>query len=96
MNIMNVLLAGGAGYIGSHTAVELLNAGYQVVIVDDYSNSSPEAVHRIEKITGKRVISMKPMSRIKKRCVISFLKITLIVSFILPDLRRWGNRSAFL
>lgn len=54
---MNVLLAGGAGYIGSHTAVELLNAGYQVVIVDDYSNSSPEAVHRIEKITGKRVIS---------------------------------------
>ena len=54
---MNVLLAGGAGYIGSHAAVELLNAGYQVVIVDDYSNSSPEAVHRIEKITGKRVIS---------------------------------------
>ena len=39
---MNVLLAGGAGYIGSHTAVELLNAGHQVVIVDDYSNSSPE------------------------------------------------------
>lgn len=46
---MNVLLAGGAGYIGSHTAVELLNAGHQVVIVDDYSNSSPEAVHRVEK-----------------------------------------------
>ena len=44
---MNVLLAGGAGYIGSHTAVELLNAGHQVVIVDDYSNSSPEAVRRI-------------------------------------------------
>mgnify|MGYP002466186463 FL=1 len=54
---MNVLLAGGAGYIGSHTAVELLNAGHAVVIVDDYSNSSPEAVHRIEKITGKSVIS---------------------------------------
>lgn len=47
---MNVLLAGGAGYIGSHTAVELLNAGYQVVIVDDYSNSGPEAVRRIERL----------------------------------------------
>lgn len=46
---MNVLLAGGAGYIGSHTAVELLNAGHQVVIVDDYSNSSPEAVRRNRK-----------------------------------------------
>ncbi len=54
---MNVLLAGGAGYIGSHTAVELLNAGHQVVIVDDYSNSSPEAVHRVEKITGKSINS---------------------------------------
>lgn len=46
MHIMNVLLAGGAGYISSHTAVELLNAGYQVVIVDDYTATAcPEAVH---------------------------------------------------
>ena len=41
---MVVLLAGGAGYIGSHTAVELLNAGHEVVIVDDYSNSCPESI----------------------------------------------------
>ena len=46
-----VLLAGGAGYIGSHTAVELLNAGYDVVVADNYSNSSPEAIRRVEKIT---------------------------------------------
>lgn len=52
-----ILLAGGAGYIGSHTAVELLNSGYNVVIVDNYSNSSPEAINRIEKITGKKVIA---------------------------------------
>lgn len=52
---MNVLLAGGAGYIGSHTAVELLNAGHDVVIVDNYCNSSPEAITRIEEITGKKV-----------------------------------------
>lgn len=50
-----VLLAGGAGYIGSHTAVELLNAGYDVVVVDNYANSSPEAISRVEKITGKTV-----------------------------------------
>lgn len=54
---MKILLAGGAGYIGSHTAVELLNAGHDVVIVDDYSNSSPEVVKRIELITGKKVVS---------------------------------------
>ena len=54
---MNILLAGGAGYIGSHTAVELLEAGHEVVIVDDYCNSSPEAVKRIEELAGKSVVS---------------------------------------
>lgn len=51
-----VLLAGGAGYIGSHTAVELLNAGYEVIVVDNYSNSSPESIRRVEQITGKSVM----------------------------------------
>ncbi len=54
---MNILLTGGAGYIGSHTAVELLNAGHGVVIVDNYSNSCPEAIRRIEKITGKKAVA---------------------------------------
>lgn len=49
-----ILLAGGAGYIGSHTAVELLNSGYDVVIADNYSNSYPVVINRIEKITSKR------------------------------------------
>ena len=52
---MNILLAGGAGYIGSHTAVELLNAGHTVVIVDNYTNSCPEVVKRVEALTGKQV-----------------------------------------
>ena len=51
---MKVLLTGGAGYIGSHTAVEMLNAGYDIVIADNFDNSSPKVVDRIEKITGKR------------------------------------------
>ena len=50
-----ILLAGGAGYIGSHTAVELLSSGYDVVVADNYSNSSPEAIKRVEKITGRSV-----------------------------------------
>ena len=49
----NILLAGGAGYIGSHTAVELLNSGYGVVIVDNLSNSYKTVIDRIEKITSK-------------------------------------------
>jgi UDP-glucose 4-epimerase len=50
-----ILVTGGAGYIGSHTAVELLNSGYDVVIVDNLVNSNREAVKRIERITGKPV-----------------------------------------
>lgn len=48
-----ILVTGGAGYIGSHTCVELLNAGYDVVVVDDLSNSSEKALERVEKITGR-------------------------------------------
>ena len=52
---MNVLVTGGAGYIGSHTTVELLNAGHNVICVDNLLNSKYEAVKRVEKITGKKV-----------------------------------------
>ena len=52
---MTVLLTGGAGYIGSHTAVELLNAGHNVVIADNYANSNPIVAQRITQITGKPV-----------------------------------------
>ncbi|MEU8520338.1 UDP-glucose 4-epimerase GalE [Streptomyces sp. NBC_01216] len=48
-----VLVTGGAGFIGSHTCVELLEHGYEVVVVDDYSNSSPEALERVAKIAGR-------------------------------------------
>lgn len=54
---MKVLLTGGAGYIGSHTAVELLESGHDVVIVDNFNNSSPVAIDRIKAITGKNVTS---------------------------------------
>ena len=54
---MSILLAGGAGYIGSHTAVELIKAGYNVIIVDNFDNSCPEVINRLEKITGTRPIA---------------------------------------
>ncbi len=50
---MSILVTGGAGFIGSHTAVELLEAGYDIVIVDNFMNSSPKALDRIKEITGK-------------------------------------------
>ncbi|OXS59086.1 UDP-galactose 4-epimerase [Bacillus sp. V-88] len=50
---MAILLTGGAGYIGSHTCIELLNAGYDIIVVDNFSNSKPEALKRVSEITRK-------------------------------------------
>lgn len=50
---MNILVTGGAGYIGSHTCLELLQAGYEVIVVDNLSNSKEEALNRVQEITGK-------------------------------------------
>ena len=52
---MKILVTGGAGYIGSHVCVELLQSGHDVVVIDDFSNSKPEALDAIHEITGKKV-----------------------------------------
>ncbi|HDR7367089.1 UDP-glucose 4-epimerase GalE [Bacillus toyonensis] len=51
---MAILVTGGAGYIGSHTCVELLNSGYEIIVVDNLSNSSVESINRVKEITGKQ------------------------------------------
>lgn len=56
---MKILVTGGAGYIGSHTCVELLNAGYDVVVLDNLCNSSEKSLQRVEQITGKKVTFYK-------------------------------------
>jgi UDP-glucose 4-epimerase len=55
----NILLTGGAGYIGSHTYVALVEAGYRPIILDDYSNSHPGVLARLEEITGKPVVQVR-------------------------------------
>lgn len=50
---MNILVTGGAGYIGSHTCLELLNCGYGVVVVDNLCNSNPKSLDRVQALTGK-------------------------------------------
>ena len=51
---MSILVTGGAGYIGSHTCIELIKAGYDIVVVDNFYNSKPEALKRIAELSGKQ------------------------------------------
>lgn len=78
-----ILLAGGAGYIGSHTAVELLDAGYDVVVADNFSNSCPESVKRVEQITGKTVklYEVDIKDAVKLETVFSENKIDAVIHF---------------
>ncbi len=56
---MSILVTGGAGYIGSHTCVELINAGYDIVVADNLCNSSRESIRRVERIVGKKIPFVK-------------------------------------
>ena len=64
---MNILVTGGAGYIGSHTCVELLSSGYGVVVVDNLCNSNPKSLERVEKLTGKKPSFYKADVRDRKK-----------------------------
>ena len=80
---MKVLLTGGAGYIGSHTAVELLNKGIDIVIVDDFSNSDEKALQAIKKITNKdfKFYEINYMDREKLEKVFEENKIDAVINF---------------
>ena len=54
---MKILVTGGAGYIGSHTVLTLLEKGHEVEVVDNYDNSSPESIRRVERLTSRTVVS---------------------------------------
>lgn len=80
---MSILVTGGAGYIGSHTCIEMQNAGYDVVVVDNLDNSSSESLARVEKITGKAVKFYKEDVRDKEalRKIFSENKIEAVIHF---------------
>src|SRR5574344_1082581 len=63
---MNILLSGGAGYIGTHTIIELYNAGHEGVVVDNFYNAQPEALRRVARITGKEVVFVEADIRDRK------------------------------
>ena len=64
---MAILITGGAGYIGSHTCVELLDSGYEIIVVDNFSNSKPEALKRVSRLQEKNLKCMKQIYSRKKR-----------------------------
>ena len=80
---MSVLVTGGAGFIGSHTAVELLNAGKEIVILDNFSNSKPQSLEAIKKITGKdfKFYEMDYLDREKLEKVFEENKIDSVLNF---------------
>ena len=78
-----VLVTGGAGYIGSHTCVELLNAGFEIVVVDNLSNSKIESIRRVERITGKDIPFFVGDigDRVEMRKILSRFPVEIVVHF---------------
>ena len=80
---MAILITGGAGYIGSHTCLQMLASGYQIVVVDNLSNSSEESIIRVKKISGKEFPFIHADIRDKQaiRAVFQQHKITAVIHF---------------
>jgi UDP-glucose 4-epimerase len=80
---MAILVTGGAGYIGSHTCVELLEAGYEVVVLDNFSNSDPESLKRVQEITEKtfKTYEADLLDRAKMETIFAENKIEAVIHF---------------
>lgn len=85
---MKILVTGGTGFIGSHTCVELIEAGNEVVIIDNLYNSQADVVDKIENITGKRVRFMRQIAVMRQHWRKYSVSIKLMQLFILPGIKR--------
>ena len=65
----NILVTGGAGYIGSHTCIELINYGFSPIIIDNFSNSNKKVIQRLEEISGHKLIVIETDIRNKNKLV---------------------------
>lgn len=88
-----ILLTGGAGYIGSHTALALLNAGYQIISFDNFSNSSEEALNRVQQLTGKKLISIRGDIRDEKALAQVFSQYTISAVVHFAGLKAVGEST---
>ena len=99
---MNILVTGGAGYIGSHTCVELLNAGFTPIVIDNLCNSDAESLRRVERITGKPVMFIEGdirdeavlsavFSRYDIACVIHFAGLKAVGESVAKPLEYYEN-----
>lgn len=89
---MNILITGGAGYIGSHTVIELQKAGHDVVVVDNLSNASEKSLQRVTEITGKPVPFYQVDIRDREGLTKVMETTHLIAAFILQDSGQSVNR----
>ena len=88
---MSILVTGGAGFIGSHTCVELLNSGYDVAVVDNLYNASEKALERVKEITGKEVGFYKVDIRDREGLNKVFDKENVEAVITLRGLRQWES-----
>lgn len=79
---MNILVTGGTGYIGSHTCVELLSTGHQMVVLDNFSNSHSEALRRVEKITDESLAVVRGDIRMQGALEVTYAEPTLVEQFL--------------
>lgn len=91
VNFMSILITGGAGYIGSHTCIELLNAGHEVMVIDNFLNSKPEALERVQQVTRKpiKIYQMNIMEQEKLEKIFSDNQIEAVIHF--AGLKSVGN-----
>lgn len=80
---MAILVTGGAGYIGSHTCIELLNHGYEIIVVDNFSNSKPESLNRVKTITGMdfKIYPIDMLDKVKLNQVFTENEIEAVIHF---------------